>query len=74
MTAPAPTGLEEFGIVGTFEDDAQAKAKGAGLGVEDMRQEPEMVHDTLIAILKTHEDRARVSPETTQRLLGKVAG
>src|SRR5271167_2621218 len=45
----------------------------AGLGVEDMRQEPEMVHDTLIAILKTHEDRARVSPETTQRLLGKVA-
>jgi hypothetical protein len=39
-----------------------------------MRQEPEMVHDTLIAILKTHEDRARVSPETTQRLLGKVAG
>src|ERR1700726_3824141 len=31
----------------------------AGLGVEDMRQEPEMVHDTLIAILKTHEDRAR---------------
>jgi MoxR-like ATPase len=45
----------------------------AGLGVEDMRQEPELVHDTLIAILKTHEDRARVSPETTQRLLGKVA-
>ena len=45
----------------------------AGLGIEDMRQEPELVHDTLIAILKTHEDRARVSPETTQRLLGKVA-
>jgi MoxR-like ATPase len=45
----------------------------AGLGVEDMRQEPEIVHDTLIAILKTHEDRARVSPQTTARLLGKVA-
>ena len=34
----------------------------AGLGVEDMRQEPEIVHDTLIAILKTREDRARVTP------------
>ena len=45
----------------------------AGLGVKDMRQEPEIVHDTLIAILKTREDRARVSPETTSRLLGKVA-
>jgi MoxR-like ATPase len=45
----------------------------AGLGVEDLRQEPELVHDTLIALLKTHEDRARVNPQTTQRLLGKVA-
>jgi MoxR-like ATPase len=45
----------------------------AGLGVEDLRQEPELVHDTLIALLKTHEDRVRVSPQTTQRLLGKVA-
>jgi len=45
----------------------------AGLGVEDMRQEPEIVHDTLIAILKTHEDRTRVSRQTTERLLGKVA-
>ena len=45
----------------------------AGLGVEDLRQEPELVHDTLIAILKTHEDRVRMSPETTQRILGKVA-
>ena len=45
----------------------------AGLGVEDMRHEPEAVHDTLIALLKTHEDRVRVSVQTTQRLLGKVA-
>ena len=37
----------------------------AGLGVEDLRQDPEIVHDTLIAILKTQEDRVRVSPETT---------
>jgi len=45
----------------------------SGLGVEDMAREPEIVHDTLIALLKTHEDRARVTPQTTQRLLGKVA-
>jgi MoxR-like ATPase len=45
----------------------------AGLGVEDLRQEPEIVHDTLIAMLKTHEDRARVGRQVTERLLGKVA-
>ncbi len=45
----------------------------AGLGVEDMRQSPELVYDTLIALLKTQEDRARVTSEVAQRLLGKVA-
>ena len=45
----------------------------AGLAVEDLRDSPELVHDTLICLLKTHEDRARVTPEVTQRLLGKVA-
>jgi len=45
----------------------------AGLGVEDMRAAPEVVHDTLIALLKTQEDRARVTHEVAQRLLGKVA-
>jgi MoxR-like ATPase len=45
----------------------------AGLGVEDMRREPELVHDTLIALLKTHEDRVRIAPEVTRRLLGAVA-
>ena len=34
----------------------------AGLGVEDLRQEPEIVHATLIALLKTREDRARDQP------------
>jgi hypothetical protein len=38
-----------------------------------MRQAPELVHDTLIALLKTQEDRARVTTEVAQRLLGKVA-
>ena len=44
-----------------------------GLDVRDLRDEPETVHETLVCLLKTHEDRARVTPEVTQRLLGKVA-
>ena len=34
----------------------------AGLDVHDLRQEPEAVHETLICLLKTHEDRARADP------------
>jgi MoxR-like ATPase len=45
----------------------------AGLGVEDMRAEPELVYDTLIALLKTQEDRARVTREVAERFLGRVA-
>jgi len=45
----------------------------AGLGAHDLRQEPEIVHETMLCLLKTHEDRARVTREVTDRLLGKVA-
>jgi len=45
----------------------------AGLEIHDLRQDPELVHDTLICLLKTHEDRSRVAREVTDRLLGKVA-
>jgi MoxR-like ATPase len=45
----------------------------AGLGVHDLRQEPETVYDTMICLLKTHEDRARLTREVSDRLLGKVA-
>jgi MoxR-like ATPase len=45
----------------------------AGLGVHDLRAEPEAVYETLVCVLKTHEDRANVSREVTERLLGKVA-
>jgi MoxR-like ATPase len=44
-----------------------------GLDVRDLNDAPEAVHETMICLLKTHEDRARVTPEVTQRLLGKVA-
>jgi MoxR-like ATPase len=45
----------------------------AGLEVDDLRQKPEAVHETLICLLKTHEDRSRLTREVTDRLLGKVA-
>lgn len=44
-----------------------------GLDIRDLKDQPELIHDTLICLLKTHEDRARVSREVTARLLGKVA-
>jgi MoxR-like ATPase len=45
----------------------------AGLDIHDLRQEPEAVHETMICLLKTHEDRARLTREVSDRLLGKVA-
>jgi hypothetical protein len=44
-----------------------------GLGVHDMQQEAETVYDTVICLLKTHEDRVRLTREVSARLLGKVA-
>ena len=44
-----------------------------GLGVHDLHEAPETVHDTLMCLLKTHEDRARFKPEITAKLLGQVA-
>ena len=45
----------------------------AGLDLHDLRQEPEVVHETMLCLLKTREDRSRLTREVTERLLGKVA-
>jgi MoxR-like ATPase len=45
----------------------------AGLEIHDLRQEAESVHETMICLLKTHEDRTRLTREVSERLLGKVA-
>jgi len=45
----------------------------AGLKVANLHDNPEAVYDTLMCLLKTHEDRARLTPEVAARLLGKVA-
>ncbi|MGC2086882.1 MAG: MoxR family ATPase, partial [Bradyrhizobium sp.] len=44
-----------------------------GLDVRDLKEQPEIVHETLVCLLKTHEDRARLTREVSARLLGKVA-
>jgi MoxR-like ATPase len=44
-----------------------------GLEIHDLRQEPEAIYETIICLLKTHEDRARFTREVNERLLGKVA-
>jgi MoxR-like ATPase len=44
-----------------------------GLDVRDLHEEPETVHETLMCLLKTQEDKVRVSREVSQRILGRVA-
>jgi MoxR-like ATPase len=44
-----------------------------GLDVRDMHDAPETVHETLMCLLKTQEDRARVTREVSARILGRVA-
>jgi MoxR-like ATPase len=44
-----------------------------GIGVHDLLETPDTVHETLMCLLKTHEDKSRMTREVTERLLGKVA-
>ena len=44
-----------------------------GLGVKNLHDDPEAVHETLRCLLKTQEDRARLTREVSARLLAKVA-
>jgi MoxR-like ATPase len=44
-----------------------------GIGIRDLKSEPELVFEMLTTVLKTREDRARMAREVTDRLLAKVA-
>jgi MoxR-like ATPase len=44
-----------------------------GIGVRDLVRDPESVFDALAALLKTQEDKARMTREVLDRLLAKVA-
>jgi hypothetical protein len=44
-----------------------------GLDIADLHAAPDVVHETMMCLLKTREDSARVTREVTDRILGKVA-
>jgi MoxR-like ATPase len=44
-----------------------------GFGVADLGANPQAVFESLGCVLKTHEDRARISREVTDRLVARVA-
>jgi MoxR-like ATPase len=44
-----------------------------GLGVSRLDADREAVFETLSCVVKTREDRARITREVTDRLIGKVA-
>ncbi|MBL8581451.1 MAG: MoxR family ATPase [Rhizobiaceae bacterium] len=44
-----------------------------GMDVGDLKADPAIVQETLMCILKTREDQARMTAEVSARLLGKVA-
>jgi MoxR-like ATPase len=45
----------------------------AGLNIRHLRDEPEAVFDTLMCLIKTAEDKSRMTREVVDRLIGKVA-
>lgn len=44
-----------------------------GLGVKHLKDDPEVLHETLMCLLKTREDQGAITREVADRLLGKVA-
>jgi MoxR-like ATPase len=44
-----------------------------GLDVHELHETPEIVHETLMCLVKTQEDKSRLTREVSDRLLGKVA-
>jgi MoxR-like ATPase len=45
----------------------------AGLDIKNIREDPELIHETLLCLIKTSEDKSRISREVSDRLLGMVA-
>src|SRR6201987_1207181 len=64
---------EELRKVPGVDETLDWAAALVGLDVRDLHDVPETVFETMMCLLKTREDRARVTREVSQRLLGKVA-
>ena len=45
----------------------------AGLGIGDLKSAPEVIHESLLCLIKTAEDKSRLTREVSDRLLAKVA-
>lgn len=45
----------------------------AGLGVNDLTEDPAALHATMVCLLKTEADSAAITPEVVQRLAGRAA-
>ena len=80
----AALALQIASMVGAIRKESLRKTPGVaetldwaaalvGIGLKDLRSDPEAVHDTLMCLVKTAEDKSRMTPEVTNRLLGKVA-
>jgi MoxR-like ATPase len=80
----AALALQIAGMVGLIRREDLRKTPGvaetldwaatlAGLDIRHLHDEPEAVHDTLMCLIKTAEDKARMTRQVTERLLGKVA-
>ena len=80
----ATLAVQIAGMVGAIRKESLRKTPGVaetldwaaalvGIGLKDLRSDPEAVHDTLMCLVKTAEDKSRMTPEVTNRLLGKVA-
>jgi MoxR-like ATPase len=80
----AALALQVAGMVGLIRKEDLRKTPGvaetldwaatlAGLDIRHLHDEPEAVHETLMCLIKTAEDKARMTRQVTDRLLGKVA-
>jgi MoxR-like ATPase len=76
--------LQIAGMVGLIRKEELRKAPGvaetldwaatlSGLEIRHLRDEPEAVFETLMCLIKKAEDKARMTRQVTDRLLGKVA-
>jgi MoxR-like ATPase len=72
-TMVASVRLEDLRKVPGVAETLDWAATLAGLDIHDLRQEPEAVYETMMCLIKTHEDKSRLTREVTDRLLGKVA-
>ncbi len=76
--------LQVANMVGLIRKEDLRKAPGiaetldwaatlAGLDISHLRDEPELAHETLMCLIKTAEDKSRMTRQVTDRLLGRVA-